>query len=114
MGLLSIIISVLLILVCWGTAIADFARAPQVVETMKRLGVSLGLMPVLGLLKGAGGIGLILGQWNKALLVVTAICLALYFAIATVIHIRAKDAASGTAPASGLLVLSAVLAIVSI
>jgi hypothetical protein len=110
-GLLSIIISVLLILVCWGTAIADFVRAPQVVETMERLGVSLRLMPFLGVLKGVGGIGLILGQWNEPLLVVTAICLALYFAIATVIHIRVKDAVSGTAPAVGLLVLSTVLAI---
>ncbi len=114
MDTFSVIISILVIIACWATAVADFTRAPQIVETMQRLGVALRLMPVLGAAKVLGGLGLIVGQWNDAALIFSATCLAVYFGAAIVIHFRAKDSVSGTAPAALLFVLSAFLVIVTL
>lgn len=113
MDIVVVVLSILLIVACWATAVADFRRAPQVLETVQRLGVPARLVPALGVAKAAGGIGLLVGQWNDALLTFTAICLAAYFAAATVLHLRAKDAAKDTGPAAVLMVMSIVIVIAS-
>lgn len=114
MDIVSVVLSVLLIVACWATAIGDFRRLPQIVETMQRLGVPMRMVPVLGVAKVAGGIGVFIGQWNDALLTFTSICLTAYFAGATLMHVRAKDSAQLTAPAVFLMVVSVVVAITSV
>lgn len=111
---LSTVLAVVLILACWATALADFRRAPQIVETMERLGVPLRMLPILGAVKVAGGLGLLVGQWNDALLTVASLGLVLYFAGATAAHLRRKDEVQHTAPAVVLLLCSVVVFAVSL
>lgn len=114
MEILSVVLSILLIVVCWASAMADFRRVPQVAETLTRLGVPLRMLPLLGVAKVAGGIGLLIGQWNDALLTFAAICLTVYFAAATIMHLRAKDSAKESAPAGVLMLLALVVFLVSL
>lgn len=114
MEIISVVMSVLLIVACWASALADFRRVPQVVETLTRLGVPVRMMPLLGVTKVLGGLGLLIGQWNDALLTFASMCLAGYFAAATFMHVRVKDSAQGTTPAAVLLVLAVVMLIVSL
>ncbi|MFM7534988.1 MAG: DoxX family protein [Acidimicrobiales bacterium] len=111
---LSTVLAVVLIVACWATAVADFRRAPQIVATMERLGVPLRMLPLLGAVKVAGGLGLLLGQWNDTLRAAASLCLAVYFAGATAAHLRRKDAVQHIAPAGVLLVCSAVVFAVSL
>ena len=113
MDIVSVVLSILLIVACWATAIADFRRLPQIAETLQRLGVPMRMMPVLGVAKVAGGLGVLIGQWNDALLTFASICLTAYFAAATLMHRRAKDSAQHTGPAAFLMVVSLVVAITS-
>lgn len=106
---LLIAVAVLLALCCWITAAADLWRYQPIVETMKRLGVSLRALPVLAVLKIAGGLGLIIGQWNEKLLTAASLSLAAYFAAATVVHLRARDSFRSLAPAGALMLISVVV-----
>ncbi|MFM7872018.1 MAG: DoxX family protein [Actinomycetota bacterium] len=114
MNIVALVLSILLIAACWATAAADFRRVPQVVEMLQRLGVPMRMVPVLGVAKAAGGLGLLIGQWNDGLLVFTAICLTAYFAAATLMHLRAKDSAQHTSLAAVLMVVSLVVVIAAI
>lgn len=113
MDIVALVLSILLIVACWATAAADFRRVPDVMDMLQRLGVPMRMVPVLGVAKAAGGLGLLIGQWNDALLTFTAICLTAYFAAATLMHLRAKDSAQHTGPAAVLMVVSIVLVIAS-
>lgn len=113
MDIVVLVLSILLIVSCWATAMADFRRVPQVMETLQRLGVPMRMVPVLGVAKVAGGLGLLIGQWNDALLTFSAVCLTAYFAAATLMHLRAKDSAQHTGPAVFLMVVGIVVAIAS-
>lgn len=114
MDIVALVFSILLIVACWATALADFRRVPQVMETLQRLGVPTRMVPVLGVAKAAGGLGLLIGRWNEALLVFAAICLTAYFGAATLMHLRAKDSAQHTGPAALLMVVSIVVVIASL
>lgn len=102
-------IAVLLALCCWITAAADVWQYQPIVETMNRLGVSLRALPVLAVLKIAGGLGLIIGQWNEKLLTAASVSLAAYFAAATVVHLRVRDSFRSVAPAGTLMLISVVV-----
>ena len=109
-----LVLSILLIVACWGTAYADFARQPRVLKTLHRLGIPQRMLPVLGVAKAAGGLGLLIGQWNEPLLIFSALCVTAYFAAATWTHVRARDSVPGTAPAAVLLILGLILVVVAI
>ena len=106
---LLVAVAVLLALCCWITAAADVWQYQPIVETMNRLGVSLRALPVLAVLKIAGGLGLIIGQWNEKLLTATSVSLAAYFAMATVAHLRVRDSFRSVAPAGALMLISVVV-----
>jgi hypothetical protein len=106
---LLVTIAVLLALCCWITAAADVWHYQPIVETMNRLGVSLRALPVLAVLKIAGGLGLIVGQWNEKLLTAASVSLAAYFAAATVVHLRVRDSFRSVAPAGALMLISVVV-----
>jgi hypothetical protein len=106
MTLVSRILAVLLIVVCIGSGIIDFLKPAKLVEGMSKLRIPTNALPVLGTIKIAAAIGLIVGFGNIRLAEVTGVCLCAYFAIATTTHTRVKDSIRDTAPAFVLLVVS--------
>ncbi len=106
MTLASNVLAVLLIIVCVGSALMDFKKPEQLVQSMNKLRIPLNALPVLGAIKIAAAVGLILGFGNIRLAEVTGACLCAYFAIATTTHTRVKDSIRDTAPAFALLVVS--------
>jgi hypothetical protein len=68
----------------------DFRRLDWVFSNMNRLGIASDWLPVLGLLKAAGAIGLLGGIWLPAVGVAAGIGLVLFFAGAITITIRAR------------------------
>jgi uncharacterized membrane protein YkgB len=91
---------------CLGSALADFKKNPQVVETLTQLGVSPERMSLLGAIKLLGVAGIIIGFWVTAIGVIAGVGLALYFISAVGFHVRAKDKAKNTFPAFLLFVIA--------
>ena len=106
MTLASHILEVLLIAVCLGSGVMDFLKPEKLVESMNTLRIPTNALPVLGAIKIAAALGLIVGFGNIRLAEVTGACLCAYFAIATTTHTRVKDSLRDTAPAFVLLVMS--------
>jgi hypothetical protein len=106
MTLVSRVLAVLLIVVCIGSGIMDFLKPEKLVERMSKARIPVNALPVLGTIKIAAAIGLIVGFGNIRLAEVTGMCLCAYFAIATTTHTRIKDSMRNTAPAFILLVVS--------
>lgn len=100
------ILSIVLAAVCLASSIADFAVVPRIVATVTRLGLPARIVPVLGVAKAAGGIGLLVGLAIDDLQIFTALCLTVYFALATALHVRVKDPVADTAPAGVLFVVA--------
>ena len=106
MDTVSVVLAIVLAAVCAIASIADFKVIPQVIQTMERLRLPVRLIPVLGVAKLAGAIGLLTGLAIDALLVFTALCLTVYFALATWFHVRVRDDVVETAPAAALWLVS--------
>lgn len=92
--------------VCVGSAVADLRAVPQVLDTLKRLGVPADKATVLGVIKLAAAVGLVAGFFVRYLHAATGAALFLYFAIATTAHIRVKDGVRHVLPAFVLCALS--------
>ena len=103
---MSVVLAIVLAAVCAIASIADFKVIPQVIQTMERLRLPVRLIPVLGVAKLAGAVGLLAGLAIDSLLVFTAICLTVYFALATWFHVRVRDDVVETAPAVTLWAVS--------
>ncbi|GAA1370546.1 DoxX family protein [Streptomyces beijiangensis] len=72
-------------------AVANIARARFVVANATEVGVPVSWLPMLGSLKGAGAIGLLLGLLGVPLVGVAAsIGLVLFFIGAVAAHVRAR------------------------
>jgi hypothetical protein len=72
-------------------AVADFARAGFVLKTSGEVGVPQRWIPLLGALKAAGAIGLLLGVLGvRALGTAAAAGLVIFFIGAMTFHIRAR------------------------
>jgi hypothetical protein len=100
------VLGVLLAVVCVASALADFRGVPQVLETLARLGVPSDKARTLGAIKLLAAVGLAAGFAVRGLHVATGFALFLYFAIATVAHVRVRDGARNSAPAFVLCALS--------
>ena len=88
-------------------AINDFARAESVLATMARLGVPESWLLILGILKAAGALGLLVGIGIPAIGVAASLSLALFFVAAIITHLRARDYSLGPAIVFLLLVVAA-------
>ncbi|OLE27855.1 MAG: hypothetical protein AUG44_09075 [Actinobacteria bacterium 13_1_20CM_3_71_11] len=90
------------------SATVYLARIKRVVVTMNRLGVPESWLPVLGALKAAGALGLLVGLRVPVLGVAAATGVVLYFTGAIVTHVRARAFAAdeGFPLAVGFLVLA--------
>ena len=109
MNIALIIFGSLLTLASVGSAFAKLAKVPSVMESMQSVGVKSNQIPVLALLEIAGGIGLIVGIWNRSLGILSSICLSLYFLGAFSSHLRKKHGVSEFGPAFALFLISIVV-----
>ncbi|MDN5856497.1 MAG: DoxX family protein [Actinomycetia bacterium] len=93
-------------------AALDLGRSQWVIANMNKVGVPPSWLYPLGALKGAGGVGLIVGIWSPALGLAAAIGLVLFFIGALITHFRARaDAVSNLYPGGFLLLAAGALAI---
>jgi DoxX-like family len=72
------------------SAWADFVRYQQVLVAMARAGVPESWLPLLGILKAAAVVGLLLGVGVPLIGVTAALGVSLFFVGAIVIHLRAR------------------------
>ncbi len=114
MSLASHILSVLLALVCVASAYTDLTMMPQIVESMTKLKMPIRIIPALGIAKIAGAAGLLIGFSNNNLRIYAALCLAVYFVLATWFHVRVRDTAANTIPALVLCLVSIATLLTSI
>lgn len=106
MSSISTVLAVILIVVCLGSALMDFRKPEQLVASMRKLKVPVERLPLLGVIKILGAIGIAIGFQRIRIGELAGVGLILYFAIATVTHTRVKDSVKDTAPAFILFVMS--------
>lgn len=70
-------------------AVADFTRYEKVLESMTRAGVPKSWLNVLGALKAAGALGLLVGIGVPLIGIAAAVGVILFFVGAIVTHVRA-------------------------
>jgi uncharacterized membrane protein YphA (DoxX/SURF4 family) len=114
MGNISKVLAIILIFVCVASALMDLRKPEKLVEEMKKLKVPVERLPLLGVIKIIGAIGLAIGFQRVRLGELAGVGLCLYFAIATVTHTRVKDSVKDTAPAFILFVLSVLYVLTSV
>lgn len=87
-----VLVTVLAILANGGMAVADLLRARFVLANSAAVGVPESWLTVLGLLKGAGALGLLLGLLGVPVIgAAAALGLTLFFVGAVVTHLRARN-----------------------
>jgi hypothetical protein len=90
-------------------ATLDFFRHQQVLTTMARLGVPEPWLPMLGILKAAGALGLLVGIGVPVIGIAAAVGLVLFFIAALITHLRTRDYALGPAVVFLLLAVAALV-----
>ncbi|WP_225801528.1 DoxX family protein [Streptomyces sp. NK15101] len=99
-----VVVAGLLALASAASAFLTFAKNPQVVGSMTKVGVPEGALPWLATAKAAGAAGLLAGLFVPPLGEAAAAGLVLYFAGAVISHLRVKD--FELAPAAVLALVS--------
>ena len=87
----------------------DFIRPEWLLSSMTKLGVQESRLPILGILKAAGGVGLLIGFAVPVIGVAAAIGLILFFVAAITTHLRARDYSFGVAVMFLLLAVAALV-----
>jgi hypothetical protein len=91
MSTAHVVVTVLTIAANTGIAVADFRKADFVLANSAEVHVPPSWLPALGLLKGAGAVGLLLGLLGVPLVgTAAAVGLVLFFVSAIVAHVRAR------------------------
>ncbi len=91
MHVIALLLSVVLIVVCGSTAIADLLHNEARVATLRRLGLRRGTEVQVGVIKLLAVAGLLVGRGSGSLSVGVAWFLFAYFMVATVMHRRVHD-----------------------
>ena len=91
------------------SAILDFIRFKQILINMARVGVSESWITILGALKAAGALGLLIGIGVPLIGIAAASGLVLFFVSAIITHVRAHDYSFGLAIVFLLLALAALV-----
>jgi DoxX-like protein len=73
----------------------DFRRPDWLLGNMNKLGVRESSLPVLGILKAAGALGLLIGFRVPLIGIASAVGLTLFFIGAVITHLRARDYSLG-------------------
>lgn len=113
MRLTFIILAILLLVIATASAVVDFRGSEKVEELMRRLGHRPKFEHLLGIIKLAGALGLVIGlvAGVTALAIAAALGFTVYFALAVRAHRSIGDPASESIPAIVLLLLSAATAV---
>jgi hypothetical protein len=91
-------------------ATADFMRFKFVLITAAKVGVPESWLPMLGILKAAGALGLLVGLIGVPLIgTAAAVGLVLFFFVAIIAHLRVHDYSIGPAAAFLLLAVAALV-----
>ena len=90
-------------------ATLDFLRHQKVRTSMVRLGVPEPWLPMLGILKAAGALGLLVGIGVPVIGTAAAVGLVLFFVAAIITHLRARDSSLGPAVVFLLLAVAALV-----
>lgn len=86
-----VVVTVITICAVVAIVVADFARAKFVVDNSTEVGLPQSWLPYLGILKGAGAVGLILGLAGVPVIgIAAAIGLVLFFIGAVAAHVRTR------------------------
>jgi len=88
----------------------DFIRPKWLLGNMSKLGVPESLLPILGVLKAAGGLGLLVGIRVPLIGIAAAVGLTLFFIGAVIMHLRARDPSLG----NGVPVMFLVIVLVAL
>jgi hypothetical protein len=91
------------------SATLDFIRYKQVLINMAKAGVPESWITMLGILKAAGALGLLVGIGIPLIGVAAAIGLILFFIGAIINHLRARDYSFGLAVVFLLLAVAALV-----
>lgn len=91
-------------------ATVDFIRPQWLLATMSKIGVQESWLPILGILKAAGALGLLIGIRVPLIGIAAASGLTLFFVGAVITHLRARNYSLATPfvfllAAAGTLVL---------
>ena len=95
------------------SATCDFVRYKQVSIAMAKAGVPESWMTMLGILKAAGALGLLVGIVVPLIGTAAAVGLVLFFVGAIITHLRAGDYSFGLAVVFLLLAVALVLRLAS-
>ena len=91
------------------SATLDFVRYKQVLINMAKAGVPESWITMLGILKAAGGLGLLVGIGVPLIGTAAAVGLILFFVAAIITHLRARDYSFGLAVVFLLLAVAALV-----
>lgn len=108
MTIALIIFGALLTFAAIGSAIAKLVKVPDVMASMKSVGVKSNQIPILAYLEIAGGLGIIAGIWNKPLGILASACLVLYFAGALFTHFSRKHKVADFGAALGIFIIACI------
>jgi hypothetical protein len=89
------------------SATLDFIRYKPILINMAKVGVSESWITILGILKAAGALGLVIGIGVPAVGIAAAAGLVLFFIAAIIIHLRGHDHSFGLAIVFLLLAIAA-------
>jgi hypothetical protein len=90
----------------------DFLRPEWLLANMRKLKVRESSLPILGIIKAAGALGLLIGIRMPLIGIAAAVGLTLFFIAAIIKHIRAHDRSLGKGvPVMFLVVVVAALAL---
>jgi hypothetical protein len=91
------------------SATLDFVRYKQILINMARVGVPESWITMLGILKAAGALGLLIGIGVPLIGTLAAAGLTLFFVGAIITHLRAHDYSFGLAVVFLLLAMAALI-----
>jgi hypothetical protein len=91
------------------SATLDFVRYKQILINMARVGVPESWITMLGILKAAGALGLLIGIGVPLIGTLAAAGLTLFFVGAIITHLRAHDYSFGLAVVFLLLAVAALI-----
>jgi len=91
------------------SATLDFIRYKQILINMAKVGVSEAWITILGILKAAGALGLLIGIGVPLIGIAAAVGLVLFFVAAIITHLRARDYSFGLAVVFLLVAVAALV-----
>ncbi|MFM8452321.1 MAG: DoxX family protein, partial [Acidimicrobiaceae bacterium] len=100
------VLAIVLAVLCAASALGDFLKFPSVMRAAETVGCPPSLCTVLGLIKVAASVGLIVGLDGNVVGTAAAAGLSIYFVLAVGAHVRVRDRLSGTVPALVMLAIS--------